>query len=102
MATPDPLDLRAQERSQADAEERNSIAQQIEIDDLKWLMSNKRGRRFVARVLDQTGMHRSSFDTNNASMAFKEGVRWYGSRIKADIEKHCFDRYIEMLKESKE
>ena len=30
-------------------------AQRVEVDDLKWVMSNKRGRRFVAGLLERAG-----------------------------------------------
>jgi hypothetical protein len=98
----DPLDIRSQERAQAEAEERALMASQIEIDDVKWLMSNKRGRRFVARLLERAGVWRLSFSTNALTMAFNEGTRNEGLRLLAQITAHCPDRYAEMLKESKE
>ncbi len=78
------------------------MASQIEIDDMKWLMSNKRGRRFVARLLERAGVWRLSFNTNALTMAFNEGTRNEGLRLLAQITAHCPDRYTEMLKESKE
>lgn len=102
MSYSDPLDIRSQERTQAEAEERALLAAQIEIDDVKWLMSNKRGRRFVARLLERAGVWRLSFNTNALSMAFNEGTRNEGLRLLAQITAHCPDRYTEMLKESKE
>jgi hypothetical protein len=102
MSTFDPLDIRSQERAQADADDRARLALQTEIDDLKWLMSNKRGRRFVARMLERAGVWRLSFNTNALTMAFNEGTRNEGLRLLAQITAHCPDRYTEMLKESKE
>lgn len=102
MSQFDPFDLREQERVQADAEDRSKLAQQIEVDDLKWLMSNKRGRRFVFRLLERAGVWRLSFSTNALSMAFNEGARNEGLRLTAQMTTHCADRYTEMLKESKE
>jgi hypothetical protein len=102
MSYSDPLDIRSQERAQAKAEERALMASQIEIDDMKWLMSNKRGRRFVARLLERAGVWRLSFNTNALTMAFNEGTRNEGLRLLAQITAHCPDRYTEMLKESKE
>lgn len=98
----DPLDIRSQERAQADAEERAQLESQIEIDDVKWLMSNKRGRRFVDRLLKRSGVWRLSFNTNALTMAFAEGTRNEGLRLLGQITMHCPDRYTEMLKESKE
>ena len=102
MGHSDPLDLRGKERAQADADERSTRASQVEIDDLKWLMSNKRGRRFVASLLERAGVWRLSFNTNALSMAFAEGMRNEGLRLLAQITAHCPDRHVEMLKESRE
>jgi hypothetical protein len=74
----------------------------MEIADLKWLMSNKRGRRFVHRLLERAGVWRLSFNTNALSMAFNEGTRNEGLRLLAQLTEHCLDRYSEMLKEQKE
>jgi hypothetical protein len=100
MGTFDPLDIRSQEQAQAQADDRSRLALQIEIDDLKWLMSNKRGRRFVARLLERAGVWRLSFNTNALAMAFSEGQRNEGLRLLAQVTAHCPDRYTELLKES--
>lgn len=97
----DPTDIQAQESDAEASAARNRRANEIAIDDIKWLMSNKRGRRFAARLLDLAGLHRPSVDQNTASMAFKEGKRWFGTLLVGEIETHCFDRYIEMLQEQK-
>lgn len=102
MSAIDPTDIRRQERAAEESAEKQRRAAQIWISDLQWLMSDKRGRRIVFRMLDRAGLHRSSFDTNNASMAMKEGLRWFGIWLQEEIETHCFDRFIELLKESKE
>lgn len=102
MSHSDPLDIRGQESAQAEAEERARLESQIEIDDVKWLMSNKRGRRFVARLLERAGVWRLSFNTNALTMAFNEGHRNEGLRLLAQVAAHCPERYMEMLKESKE
>ena len=101
MSNFDPTDLQSQERDAAASAERNRKAVDVEIDDLKWLMSNKRGRRFVFRALERAGVWRLSFNTNALSMAFNEGQRNEGLRLMANITAHCPDRYTEMLEESK-
>ena len=95
----DPLDLQSQADATADADDRARLSAQIEIDDLKWLMSNKRGRRFMASMLDRAGAFRSSFNTNALTMAFAEGNRNEGLRLIKQLMRHCPDRYTEMLKE---
>jgi len=81
---------------------RARFAADMEINDLKWLMSNKRGRRFVYRLLERAGVWRLSFNTNALSMAFAEGTRNEGLRLLAQLTEHCLDRYTEMLQEQKE
>lgn len=98
----DPLDLQGQERAKLDEDDRAALALQIEIDDLKWVMSNKRGRRFVFRLLERAGVWRISFNTNALTMAFNEGMRNDGLRLLAQLNEHCQARYTDMIKESKE
>lgn len=101
MSYDDPTDLVAQRQRAEEAQERAKQIERLMVSDLKWLMNDKRGRRFMARLLERTGMGNSSFDTNNASMSFKEGVRWLGIKLTDEIQTHCFDRWIEMLKEQR-
>lgn len=96
----DPMDALDPLDSQEDG--RTESARRVEIDDLKRVMSNKAGRRFVADLLKRSAVDASSFDLNPHAMAFKEGVKWLGQRIIDDLKTHCPDRYIEMLKESLE
>ena len=100
MGQHDPFDTAGQDFAQEQSDERNRLAAQVEIDDLKWLMSNKRGRRFIHRSLDRAGVWRSSFNTNALTMAFSEGQRNEGLRLLAQITTHAPERYAEMLKES--
>lgn len=102
MSHSDPFDIQSQERAIADNSDKAKLAHEIELDDLKWLMSNKRGRRFVFRLLERAGVWRISFNTNALTMAFNEGMRNDGLRLMAQITTHSAERYAEMLKESKE
>jgi len=71
-----------------------------ELDDLKWLMGNKRGRRVVWRLLRSAGVYRLSFDPHNASVtAFNEGQRNQGLRLLAIVQEHCGVDYGLMLQE---
>lgn len=96
----DPTDLgAAQER---EAAHKASAEQQLrfEVNDLQWLMSNKRGRRVMWRLLEQSGVYRLSFDPNSASVtAFNEGQRNYGLRHLALLLEHCGADYAAMLQE---
>lgn len=100
MSDHDPLDIRGQERAQAERNLRERIARENEDSDVKWLMSSKRGRRFVWRLMDQAGTFRSVFNTNAMAMAFAEGNRNTGLRILAMVTSLCPEHYPAMLKEN--
>jgi hypothetical protein len=99
MSQYDPLDLRGQERAKAERATRDRLERENEAADIKWLMSNKRGRRIVWRLLDQAGVFRSSFSTNAMTMAFSEGSRNYGLRVLATVHEECPDQYPVMMRE---
>lgn len=70
-------------------------------DDFKWLMSDKRGRRVMWRLLAETGLYKTSF-TGNSETFFREGARNVGLKLMAQIHELTPDAYGLMLKESKE
>ena len=95
----DPTDLNALEAAQQEDQRKIKSDRDLEVDDLKWLMSNKRGRRIVARLLDEAGVWRISFNTNALQMAFNEGHRNNGLRLMNVLMEHCPDRFMDMIKE---
>lgn len=102
MSNFDPMDVQAQDRSKADADLRNKLAQQTENEDVRWLMANKRGRRIVWRQLERAGVFQLSFNTTAMTMAFNEGRRSEGLRILAQIHETCPEHYITMMQEQKQ
>lgn len=72
----------------------------IEVEDFKWLMADKRGRRYVWRLLSLTRVFQSSF-TGNSHTFFNEGTRNVGLKILEDINSLCPERYLQMLQENK-
>lgn len=100
MSDYDPTDLHGQDRAKADRLVREKLSRENEEADLKWLMSNKRGRRYLWRLLDQTGVFRLSFNTNAMTMAFAEGSRSFGNRTLSMIHTLCPELYGPMVKEN--
>lgn len=100
--TYDPVDIRSQERAQADREQRAKLERESEEADVRWLMGNKRGRRIIWRLLNQSGVFRLSFNTNAMQMAFAEGNRNFGNRLLELIHAHCPELYPTMVKESRD
>lgn len=96
----DPTDLRAQEEeaeARADAEARK---RKQEVEDFKWLVAHKQGRRILWRLLSMSGVFRTSM-TGNSNTFFNEGRRDVGLQLLAEVNEHSLDAYVLMLKESK-
>lgn len=70
-----------------------------EIGDIVWLMSNKRGRRIVRRLLDQAGVYQLSYTGEALSTAFNEGRRSAGNKLIAIVAAHCPEQYTLLLRE---
>lgn len=100
MSNYDPTDIRGQERAKQAQEVTAKLSKDTEESDIKWLMSSKRGRRIVWRLLDQAGTFRLSFNTNAMQMAFAEGNRNYGNRMLAMINTVCPELYLVMQNEA--
>jgi hypothetical protein len=99
MSAYDPIDLRSQDRARNAEAVKQRLAADLESADLLWLMTAKRGRRFMWRLLEVSGVTRISFNPNALQMAFNEGERNFGNKVLAWILAECPDRYLEMLKE---
>jgi len=95
MSVPEPDDAARAEKTL-----KAQLARQTEIDDLLWLMSDKRGRRFMWRLLQGSGIYRTSFTGDALSMAFKEGERNQGLRLMDQVMQHCPERFSVMQKEA--
>ena len=76
------------------------LAEQTEIDDLRWLMSDVRGRRWMWRQLERFGVYQSTFTGEPLTGAFKEGQRSRGLELVAAITQHCPHRFFEMHREN--
>lgn len=99
MSNYDPLDLKGQEKQKGERKATAKIDRENEEADIKWLMSSKRGRRVVWRLLEQAGVFRLSFNTNAMAMSFAEGNRNYGLQILGLIHSLCPELYPTMIKE---
>lgn len=97
----DPLDLTGQEQSSELTAEEQRLAREKELNDLRWVMSTKQGRRFMWRLLSSAGIYRMSFSTDPLVMAFNEGARNAGLRQLNDIMEACPERNAEMLEDQR-
>ena len=100
MSEHDPLDLSDEETRATEAVAAEEQERRWEIDDLRWLMGSKRGRRVVWRLLKNAGVYRLSYQPGDAlGTAFAEGNRNQGQRLLALIMEHVSDAYALMVQE---
>jgi hypothetical protein len=74
---------------------------QAERDELLWVMSDAKGRRFMWRRLADAGIYRTTFTGDALTSAFKEGERNAGIRLMTLILQHCPERLSQMQKEAR-
>lgn len=100
MSEIDPTDTIAAEQREADRKERDKLAGEREVEDLKWLMSDKRGRRIMWQLLAFTSVFRQPF-TGNSETFFRCGMMNVGQKYIGDINEHAPERYNQMVTENK-
>ena len=101
MATNDPTDLKRLDR-EAEADEVDAReTRRKELEDMRWLLGHPQGRRIALRLLDETGLFRSSFNHSGSLMAFNEGRRNLGLWLTAELMEANADGYLKVLREHK-
>lgn len=100
MSEFDPTDLAEEEARETEVKAAAEQELRWEVSDLIWLMSTKRGRRVVWRLLKNAGVYRLSYCQGDAMQtAFNEGQRNGGQRILALIMQHASEAYALMVQE---
>jgi hypothetical protein len=94
----DPIDLRRQQQEAERLERAAEAKRQRDVEDFKSLMKLKEGRRFVWRLLSETGVYHSSF-TGNSETFFKEGRRSIGLILIGELHTICPELYAVMVEE---
>jgi len=94
-----PFDTATQQATADYDEAVQRLRREQEVNDFRTLMGLKEGRRFVRRLLETTGVTRTSFSTDALLMAFKEGNRNLGIMLMDEIAQTCPKRYGQMQKE---
>lgn len=93
----DPTDLAEIQRVADEQAAREQVDRENEEGDFRWLMSDKRGRRVVRRILLQAGLDESVFDQNYGVMARREGRREFGIALQRLIKRVCPARVWTMM-----
>lgn len=100
MSLSDPTDLSAELETEAARKEAAAQEVKWEIEDWVWLVSTKRGRRIVHRLLTNAGAYRLSHVPGDPyATAFNEGQRNVGNRIIAILTKYAGEAYGLLVQE---
>jgi hypothetical protein len=100
MTLRDPTDIAGAEQAKRQEARKAKNLRLTELDDIKWLMDSKRGRRLMWRLLARTGIYTTSFSTVAMQMAYREGERSVGLDLLADVHLACPDAHTVMTKEN--
>ena len=87
------------EQEEVAAKAAAALKRKQQVDDFKWLMAHAQGRRIVSRLLEEAGVHRTSFNHSGSVMAFNEGKRHMGLFLMAEILEIAPESYVKLLKE---
>lgn len=93
----DPLNPRP---AREDQDRKKFIAQEQQRDDVRWLMSDPRGRRLMHSWLQFCGVMRTSM-TGNSTTFFNEGQRNVGLMLQGNILEHSAEQWIVMMNEAR-
>lgn len=100
MRPSDPTDLKAQDAARAEQAQRDAQAHELEISDVSWLMSSKRGRRILWRQLTRARVFHTSYSHVAMEMAHNEGRKQEGYRLLGLIHAAAPNLYPTMVAEN--
>lgn len=87
-------------RQVADDAKRVKLRQQRMLNAMKMIMASPDGRVWMWDFLSRCGLFRVSFTGNGNRDAFDNGMKNAGMPVFLDIQKHCMDDYLKMIKEN--
>lgn len=97
----DPHDALARDvdAEAADAAQAERTRREQQVEDIKWLMAHAPGRRIVTRLIEETGLFRTSFHTSGSVMSLNEGRKQIGYFLQAELVAITPDAYLKLLKD---
>lgn len=75
---------------------------EFELQETKWVLSSKAGRKFLWRWLGKCGVYSLSFNQHNSIMSFNEGKRSIGNELMLDINESDAKAFMLMMQENME
>ena len=97
----EPLEASGTEKKRTIRKDKLKALHDRQDNDFRWLMSDERGRRFMWRLIEMSGVRRRSYDGSTEMMLIREGERNIGLRLMADLERIVPDLQLEMMKEQR-
>lgn len=79
---------------------KNSKERELELDQLKTVMSTSSGRRVMHRLLEKAGVYRLSYAGSTNDTMFNEGQRNQGLFLLSELMEASPALYFEMLTEN--
>lgn len=84
---------------QAEADKNAKSKRDQHLEDLRFVMNDKRGRRVINRLLEKTGVYKNPF-TGNSETFFRCGEMNIGQYLIAEIQSLGGNSYADLLKEN--
>lgn len=95
----DPLDPDQEVAAEAERQQVADLEVRRARDDLLWVLGDKRGRRFLWRLLERAELYRLSYSSSGTETAFREGRRAAGLQLLADLTAADPNAYVKMQQE---
>lgn len=99
MKERNPTDLAAQQEHDSEQQRASAFYRKRELHDIKTMMSEPMGRRFMWSLLGRAGVFLSCF-TGNSTTFFNEGKREIGLQYMHMINEACPELYHVMVTEA--
>lgn len=98
----DPTDIAGQQRAAEELAIAQAKAAAMAAEDLKWVLSDKRGRRFIWGLLQAggSGVFHETFNVDALLMARNEGRRYQALQLLTRVMRAAPGRYEEMVREN--
>lgn len=100
MSGYDPTNPKHRAETEAARKRREATAIALETEDIRWLVSEERGRRIVRRLLSQLRVDEPYFSTNALEMARIAGRQEVGVALKLLVARSSPEHAIKLFEES--
>lgn len=95
------LESEITEEQQAADAKATALAREREIEDFKWFMGSKQGRKVMWKILSDCGVFRTPHHIGALpeDNAFRAGMQYVGQMQLAEIHALCPEQYNQMMME---